>query len=89
MAVAEILREQESSGGWHFDAQIANDDGSLQPCVVVLSWPDYNHLSPDGGREPQEVALEMLHVGLQILGAAAIGESVDVATILRAQARRG
>ena len=88
MAVGEIIQETEVPGGWAYDAQLVRDDGSLLRLTVTMSWPDYNHLCPDGTREPQDIALDALHDGVRVIGIEGIGARLDVSTVRRAMARR-
>lgn len=84
MPQIEITRETEQPGGWQFDCQMLDDDGSLQHVSLTLSWADYNHWSPHGGDQPQHVAAAVLTFLLTKMPPAELRQSFD-ASRARAQ----
>lgn len=79
----EILSECEIPGGWAFDAQLLDKDGTLHPITLRLSWADYNLWSPDGSDTPEKVAEAALGYLASQVGPSEIRPSLDAAIIRR------
>jgi hypothetical protein len=56
VAQVEIISESEFQGGWRFEVQVLDDQGTLRRHHVSLAWADYNLWSSDGGDTPTKVA---------------------------------
>jgi hypothetical protein len=77
MGQIEVLEETENGGGWSFDAQVLDDDGTLRRHELRLSWADYNLWSPTGSQPPADVAAAVLRFLISRRPPAEIPESFD------------
>ncbi|MCZ6836974.1 MAG: hypothetical protein O7G85_14455 [Planctomycetota bacterium] len=83
MAQIEILSEDERNGGWVFDTQILDAQGSLFAVTLSLSWADYNLWSSDGADTPGAVAEAALLFLVSRMPSEEIRTSFDASLIRR------
>ena len=77
MAQVEVVSETETGSGWNFEAQILDNEGTLWPFQVTLSWADYNLWSASGADEPNAVACAVLAFLASRMPAAEIRTAMD------------
>ena len=79
----EIIGGNQRPGGWTFEAQTLDDDGSMIRMHLLLSWADYNLWSPDGSDPPAHVAEAALRFMLDRLRPAELPAKFDLSLARR------